>query len=59
MTHTRVMIFSPGKVEPGVIFHEATDEEIYDMLYISATTEASNGRKPRGDKATRDIGGGR
>ena len=50
MTHTRVMIFSPGKVEPGVIFHEATDEEIYNMLYISATTNQGNGKVKRSEK---------
>lgn len=39
-----LMIFSPGKVESGFIGNDATMDEIYDMMYASATTEQGNGR---------------
>ena len=39
-----LMIFSPGKVESGFIGDDATMDEIYDMMYTSATTEQGNGR---------------
>lgn len=39
-----LMIFSPGKVESGFIDDDATMDAIYDMMYVSATTEQGNGK---------------
>ena len=39
-----LMIFSPGKVTHGFIDDDATNEELYDMLYTAATKEQGNGR---------------
>ena len=39
-----LMIFSPGKVTHGFAFDDATNEELYDMLYTAATKEQGNGR---------------
>ena len=50
-----LMIFSPGKVESGFIGDDATMDEIYDMMYTSATTEQGNG-KVRKTEANEGLG---
>lgn len=49
-------IFYPGGVSYGVIDDNATNKELYDILFDAATLEQGNGRKKKevtnnGDKS--------
>lgn len=50
-----LMIFSPGNVTHGFIDDDATNEELFDMLYTAATKEQGNG-KTRKDDSRVDVG---
>ena len=50
-----LMIFSPGKVTHGFAFDDATNEELYDMLYTAATKEQGNGRNKKEEVLDRDT----
>ena len=45
-------IFYPGGVSYGVVSDNATNEELYDALYLAATKEQGNGS--RRTKETRE-----
>lgn len=47
-----LMIFSPGKVTYGFANDDATNDELYDMLYLAATKEQGNGRARKDDERT-------
>ncbi len=44
-----LMIFSPGKVSYGVANDDATNDELYDTLYLAATTEQGNGKSRKAE----------
>ena len=41
--HMHMMIFYPGGVSYGALPEDATDQEIYDVMYTAATIEEGNG----------------
>ena len=41
--HMHMMIFYPGGVSYGALPEDATDQEIYDVMYTAATVEEGNG----------------
>ena len=46
-------IFYPGGVSYGVVSDDATNEELYNALYLAATKEQGNGRNKREDEPKR------
>lgn len=44
-----LMIFSPGKVNHGFVNDNATNQELYDVLYTSATKEQGNGKERKAE----------
>lgn len=49
-----LMIFSPGKVSYGVANDDATNDELYEMLYKAATVEQGNGSKIKEKKIEKE-----
>lgn len=43
MQHIHMMIFYPGGVSKGALPDDATDKEIYDIMYTAANIEEGNG----------------
>ena len=61
MQHIHYMVFYPGGVSDGYLPEDATDEEIYDMMYTAATVEEGNGdgKVKKRKTARMDDGSGR
>ena len=49
-------IFYPGGVSYGVLPDDASNEEIYNALYLAATKEQGNGKERKAETRTR-MGG--
>ena len=49
-------IFYPGGVAYGVVSDDASNEELYNALYLAATQEQGNGKKRNEKKGGTDDG---
>ena len=49
-----LMIFYPGGVSYGALPDDATDQDIYDVMYMASTIEEGNGNGRIKDRANKD-----